>query len=232
MNVMPKHIRTPLGTPLRVRGLQPTEMHAVLDLRMRDARAQGAGGNVEYLCRDALDPFAHHLVVEGEGGALLGAARVLAPADALSAGGSFVEALFNLGAWREAPPSLELSWPVLAAGPDRLAVAALLIEAVLRYARRLNLAHLLLCVHLSPTELGALRCGGAPVWMPALLRMRPWAGTPSLTREARGEVSPWVGRLLVEGARVCGEPAWDPALRRAVLPMWLEIGARTSRRCA
>lgn len=222
MNAIPSPVRAAPGTPIAVRWLHARELSALYALRVRDARgAHGATTNVQYFCRDALDPFAHHLGAFARDGALLGAVRALAPDQALCAGGGFAEALFDLGAWREAPAALELSWPLLAEGAPARAVAELLLAGARRHAAQRRVRHLLMCAPLAPQALGALRARRAD-WVPPLLRMRPWSRPPRLRAVGEVGVPAWIERLLAAGARVCGEPTWDPALRRAVVPLWLE----------
>jgi len=184
---------------------------------------------------DAFDAHCDHLLVrERRSGEVVGTYRLLGPDAARRIGGSYGDQAFDLG--RLAPMrgrTVELGRSCVHAAYRRGAVVLLLWMGVAEYMRRHRHDVLFGCasIPVGDGRYDAARIWSslvaphlsAPAWwvlprrpfpMPALAPPEPGAAVP---------MPPLVRAYLRAGARVCGEPAWDPDFHCADLPMLLPL---------
>lgn len=175
---------------------------------------------------DRFDAFCDHLLVRDEQtGALVGCARLLAPLQAIKAGGWYSSGEFDLS---ELGPiesrTVEMGRAAVARGQRNGTVTALMWAAVLRYVEETENSHLMGCVSVPLSSPGAPR-GAMLRGIRDELRNRyrgdaqvfPHGGSvvdgvrlDDIDPPARVVVPPLLRGYLRLGARVCGEPAIDP----------------------
>lgn len=196
---------------------------------------------------DHFDAFCDHLLVREERtGAIVGCYRVLPPEAATAAGGLYTGTEFDLAALAPLLPHL-VETGRSCVHPDHRsgAVMGLMWAGLLRYLVLTGNRWMLGCASVP------LDGGGAPAaGVRAVLREKAWAAPEHRTTPLRPVVldgvdladvpvplRPRLPALLAGyvrlGARVCGEPAWDPDFGVADFPVLLgldDVDPRYARR--
>jgi len=182
---------------------------------------------------DRYDPWCEHLVVrEQDTGRIVGTYRLLTPVNATRLGGYYSESEFDLsglGALRS--QVIELGRSCIHPDYRNGAVLMLLWAGIASFVKHLNLRYVLGCASVSLRDGGAT---AAHVWQEAqrslgqlegLPRLRPHHPYPVQRMDADlpARTPPLIRGYLRVGARICGEPAWDPDFNTADFPVFLDI---------
>lgn len=188
---------------------------------------------------DHYDPWCEHLMVREQAtGRVVGTYRLLTPVNAARLGGYYSESEFdlsNLGSRRS--QVIELGRSCIHPDYRNGAVIMLLWAGIANIVKHLKLRYVLGCASVS------LRDGGiaaAHVWheaqrtmaqAPELPRLRPHHPYPVKLMDADqvARTPPLIKGYLKVGARICGEPAWDPDFNTADFPVFLDVDAMDRR---
>lgn len=182
---------------------------------------------------DAYDPWCEHLMVrETATGRVVGTYRLLTPVNAARLGGYYSESEFDLtGLGDRRNQVIELGRSCIHPDYRKGAVIMLLWAGIANIVKHLRLRYVLGCASVS------LRDGGiaaAHVWHDAQRTLAQDAGLPRLRPHhpypVRGmdpdqpaRTPPLIKGYLKAGARICGEPAWDPDFNTADFPVFLDV---------
>lgn len=182
--------------------------------------------------QDRFDPWCEHLMVtELDTGRVVGTYRILTPEKAREAGGYYSESEFDLaglGALRN--EVVELGRSCTDAEYRSGAVIMLLWSGLAEYLRRGGYRYALGCASVSLRDDGVT---AAEVWR-TVSKSLPREGEPRVTPLHRypverldstlpARVPPLIKGYLKLGARVCGEPAWDPDFNAADFPVLMDL---------
>lgn len=190
------------------------------------------------LDRDRFDQWCEHLMVRELGtDRVVGTYRVLTPEQAREAGGYYSESEFDLcglGALR----SQLVEFGRSCTHPDYRngAVIMLLWSGLSEILRRGGYRYVFGCASVSLRDDGVT---AAEVWRTVAPQLQG-AGGPRVVPLHRypvehldstlpARVPPLIKGYLKLGARVCGEPAWDPDFNTADFPMLLDVAAMDER---
>lgn len=195
-------------------------------------------GAEDGLDQDRFDPWCEHLMVrELDTKRVVGTYRILTPEKARKAGGYYSESEFDLSGLGNLRDQLvEVGRSCTHADYRSGAAIMLLWSGLAEFLRRGGYRHLLGCASVS------LRDGGvtaAEVWRtvsrhlqdPDVPRVQPLHRYPveHLDSTLPARVPPLIKGYLKLGARVCGEPAWDPDFNAADFPVLLSTDRMDSR---
>lgn len=185
---------------------------------------------------DRFDDYCDHLLVRDDtSGALVGCYRMLPPTGAIAAGGLYSASEFDVGALDPLRPSLvEMGRAVVRPGHRNGAVVLLMWAGILAYLDRYEYDYITGCVSVPVHGEGApgSQIRGVRDFVrrrhTSPHRVRPYRpvvlGGKSLdeiTPPARPVLPPLLRGYLRLGARICGEPAHDPAFGVADFPALL-----------
>lgn len=183
---------------------------------------------------DEYDPWCEHLMVrEQDTGRVVGTYRLLTPVNADRLGGYYSESEFDLSGLGDMRPKvIELGRSCIHPEYRNGAVIMLLWAGIASIVKHLKLRYVLGCASVS------LRDGGisaAHVWHEAqrsiahaatpLPPLRPHHPYPvqRLDPDLPARTPPLIKGYLKVGARICGEPAWDPDFNTADFPVFLDV---------
>lgn len=199
------------------------EMHAVF--------ANAANG----LDADEFDPWCEHLLVrEQDSGAIVGTYRLLTPVNAVRLGRYYSESEFDLSSLAPVRKQIiELGRSCIRPDYRNGAVIMLLWAGIANIVKHLKLRYVLGCASVSLRDGGVM---AAHVWHQAKRTMqddcelpvlRPWHPYPvtrsQLDVDQPARMPPLIKGYLKVGARICGQPAWDPDFNTADFPVFLDI---------
>jgi len=188
--------------------------------------------------QDRFDPWCEHLMVrELDTGRVVGTYRILTPEKAREAGGYYSESEFDLSGLGSLRDQLvEVGRSCTHADHRNGAVIMLLWSGLAEFLRRGGYRYLLGCASVSLRDDGVT---AAEVWRnvskhlqdPALPRVKPLHRYPveRLNSTLPARVPPLIKGYLKLGARVCGEPAWDPDFNAADFPVLLTMDGMDER---
>ncbi|MCD0503688.1 GNAT family N-acetyltransferase [Bordetella petrii] len=182
--------------------------------------------------QDKYDPWCEHLMVrELDTGRVVGTYRILTPEKAPKAGGYYSESEFDLsglGALRS--QLVEVGRSCTHADHRSGAAIMLLWSGLAEFMRRGGYRYMLGCASVSLRDDGVT---AAEVWRNVathlqdadLPRVRPLHRYPveRLNSTLPARVPPLIKGYLKLGARICGEPAWDPDFNAADFPVLLDM---------
>ncbi|MVW71618.1 MULTISPECIES: GNAT family N-acetyltransferase [unclassified Bordetella] len=186
----------------------------------------------EGLDQDRYDPWCEHLMVrELDTGRVVGGYRILTPEKAREAGGYYSESEFDLSGLAALRHDLvEVGRSCTHADFRNGAVIMLLWSGLSEFMRRGGYRYMLGCASVSLRDDGVTV---AEVWRnvashlqdPTLPRIQPLFRYPveRLNSTLPGRVPPLIKGYLNLGARICGEPAWDPDFNAADFPVLLDM---------
>lgn len=184
---------------------------------------------------DEYDPWCEHLLVREHGsGEVVGTYRLLTPVNAARLGAYYSESEFDLSSLGPIRHQIiELGRSCIHPDHRNGAVIMLLWAGIAHIVKQLQLRYVLGCASVS------LRDGGvtaAHVWhqacrdmqrAPALPRLRPHhpypVGRHALDADQPARMPPLIKGYMKVGARICGEPAWDPDFNTADFPVFLDL---------
>lgn len=189
---------------------------------------------------DAFDDWCDHLVVTDEtSGRLVATTRILHRANADKAGGFYSEGEFDLSRLYQLPGTVaELGRTCVHPNYRSGATISLLWASVAEYLVRHKVDYLIGCASIGMSD------GGQKAWRIArhlqqeflaedAFRVTPKRQLPHLTHpveEDRPADAPALIKAYMRlGARVCGEPCWDPDFRCADLLVVLEVNSLADR---
>lgn len=184
---------------------------------------------------DEYDPWCEHLMVREQAtGRIVGTYRLLTPVNAERMGGYYSESEFDLSGLGDMRRQvIELGRSCIHADYRNGAVIMLLWAGIASIVKQLDLRYVLGCASVS------LRDGGvtaAHVWnearrgltenthLPVLRPHHPYpVGRLELDAGLPARTPPLIKGYLKVGARICGEPAWDPDFNTADFPVFLDV---------
>jgi putative hemolysin len=192
------------------------------------AKISGAASGID---RDEFDPYCEHLIVRDETtGLVVGTYRILTPRRQREIGRLYADAEFDLAPLAHLRPVL-IEVGRSCVHPDyRNGSAILLLWAgMAQYMRAGGYRHLIGCASTSLADGGgqaaSLRDRLQPHLVDAALRVAPRLAFPHerIARSAAFDVPPLIKGYIRLGARICGEPAWDPDFNSADFLVWLSL---------
>ena len=180
---------------------------------------------------DAFDAHCDHLVVRDDDTLrVVGTYRILPPHRAREAGRLYCDGEFDLSRLDHLRPALIEIGRSCVHRDYRSGAAILLLWAGLaQYMKSNGYRHLIGCASASLADGGmqaaAVRDAVQPYLTDGEYRVFPRLPFPHerLTRAAQCELPPLIKGYLRLGARVCGEPAWDPDFNTADFLIWLSL---------
>lgn len=189
--------------------------------------------SAEGIDTDEYDAWCLHLMVRDQStGQVVGTYRLLTPSSAAHLGGYYSESEFDLSAM-EPLRHLVLELGRTCIHPDyRNGVVIMLLWAgIAGVVRHLGLRYVLGCASVSLRDGGAT---AATVWHEAQRswaqsRPSPWLSplhpypVSRLDPHLPARTPPLIKGYLKAGARICGEPAWDPDFNTADFPVFLDV---------
>jgi putative hemolysin len=202
------------------------------------ARLPSAAGRLD---ADRFDPHCAHLLVrEGAGGRVVACARLLDARDAVSAGGFYSQQEFEMTRLLTMPGRLlEIGRTCVAADRRDGATLSALWSGLAREALARGADHLIGCasVPFDPEveALSPLRESLRAHWTHESARVHPRCPVPRDPEcpSRNADLPPLLAAYLRLGAKVGGEPSWDPEFGVADFFMFLpveKLAARYSRR--
>jgi len=181
---------------------------------------------------DSFDPYCDHLIVRSKGtGEVVGTYRVLLPEQAHHIGRYYSQSeFFMTRIERQIPNLVELGRSCVDPEHRNGAVIMLLWSAIFRYMRHHNRRHLIGCASVS------MRDGGtqaASLWnrfrsesmVDSLLEAFP-KHPLALSRipvDTKAQEPALIRAYLKIGAKVCGEPSWDPDFNTADFLLLMDL---------
>ena len=200
-----------------------------LGVRFPDAR--------DGLDEDHFDTWCKHLLVrELDSGRVVGTYRVLTPEAARGAGSYYSESEFDLSGLAPIRSGLvEFGRSCTHADYRDGAAIMLLWSGLAEFLRRGNYRYVLGCASVSLRDDGA---AAAEVYRKVVSQLDTAMQVTPLHRlpiERLGEgvsqarIPPLIKGYLKLGAKVCGEPAWDPDFHTADFPMLLSVNSMDAR---
>lgn len=215
----------------------PSALEAAQRLRYRifsEEYDSDLGATTPGIDRDEYDAHCDHLVVTDiQTGNLVATSRVLHQRDAEKAGGFYSEGEFDLGSLYQLPGHLaELGRTCVHPDYRNGTTISLLWSTVAEYLVRENVDYMIGCASISMAD------GGHKAWRitqqlqqrymtDKAQRVSPRRALPHLTHVSEKgpspEIPPLIRAYMRLGARVCGEPCWDPEFRCADLLVLLEV---------
>ena len=181
--------------------------------------------------RDEFDIYCDHLLVRvRETGQVIGTYRILPPHRRAQVGRFYSESEFDLSRLLHLRPSLIEVGRSCVHADHRTGAAILMLWAGLaQYMRRGQYRHLIGCAS-APLVDGGTQAAGLRDKLQAYLagskyRVFPHMPFPheGIARPANVEIPPLIKGYLRLGAKVCGEPAWDPDFNSADFLIWLSL---------
>lgn len=180
---------------------------------------------------DPLDPYCDHLIVRDDDTLrVVGTYRILPPHRARAAGRLYSESEFDLHRLAHLRPQLIEVGRSCVHRDYRSGAAILMLWAGLaEYMKSRGHRHLIGCASVSLADGGRqaawVREAVQPYLTDSEYRVFPRLPFPhdKLERPAAGELPPLLKGYLRLGARVCGEPAWDPDFNTADFFVWLSL---------
>jgi putative hemolysin len=186
---------------------------------------------------DEFDEYCDHLLVRDlDSSRVVGTYRILAPHRARAIGRLYSESEFDLARFAHMRPSLiEVGRSCVHAEYRTGATIMLLWAGLAQYMRQGGYRHLIGCASASLADGGmqaaALRDQLQQYLCDPEYRVFPRLAFPHerMERPAKVEVPPLIKGYLRLGARICGEPAWDPDFHCADFLVWLSLDAMRPR---
>ena len=189
-------------------------------------------GRAAGLDTDSFDPYCDHLIVRSKGtGEVVGTYRVLLPEQAHHIGRYYSQSeFFMTRIERQIPNLVELGRSCVDPEHRNGAVIMLLWSAIIRYMRHHNRRYLIGCASVS------MRDGGtqaASLWnrfrsesmVDSLLEAFP-KHPLALSRipvDTKAQEPALIRAYLKIGAKVCGEPSWDPDFNTADFLLLMDL---------
>jgi putative hemolysin len=189
--------------------------------------------------QDEFDPFCDHLIVRDlDTARVVGTYRILPPHKARELGKLYSENEFDLSRLTHLRPSLvEVGRSCVHADYRTGSAILLLWGGLAQYMRSAGYSHVIGCASASLADGGmqaaSLRDETQRYLAGSEYRVFPRLPFPHdrFPRAANFEMPPLIKGYLRLGAKICGEPAWDPDFNSADFLVWLPL-ANMNRRYA
>ena len=197
------------------------------------------GAAVPGLDQDSYDALCDHLIVtDSDSGELVATTRILHQDDAERGNGFYSSGEFDLSTLSHLPGTVaELGRTCVHPDYRNGATIALLWSAVAEYLVGRNVDYVIGCASISMAD------GGLKAWRiarhlqreylaPNQYRVTPRRDLPHLADANDGRavaIPPLIKAYMRLGAKVCGEPCWDPEFRCADLLVLLEVNNLAAR---
>jgi putative hemolysin len=187
--------------------------------------------------QDEFDPYCDHLIVRDvDTSRVIGTYRILTPHKARELGKLYSEGEFDLSRLTHLRPSLVEVGRSCVHADYRTGTAILLLWAGLaQYMRSYGYEHLIGCAS-APLADGGMQAARLRDELQTYLADPEYRVFPRLPfphdripRASTFEVPPLIKGYLRLGAKVCGEPAWDPDFNTADFLIWLSLGSISRR---
>ncbi|KAA1172036.1 GNAT family N-acetyltransferase [Marinobacter salinexigens] len=221
----------------------PTQVEAAQRLRYRvfsEEYGSDLGAEIPGIDADAYDAVCDHLIVtDMETGELVATTRILHQSNIGPVDGFYSAGEFDLTALESLPGTVaELGRTCVHPDYRNGATISLLWSAVAEYLISHNVDYMIGCASIGMSD------GGLKAWRIARhlqqeyladehFRVSPLRELPHLTHttvaERSVDVPPLIRAYMRLGARVCGEPCWDPEFRCADLLVLLEVDKLSAR---
>ena len=203
------------------------------------AQEMGArlGNTQDCIDHDEFDMYCDHLLVrEAESGRVVGTYRILPPHRREQIGRLYSESEFDLARLGNLRSSLIEVGRSCVAPEHRTGSAILMLWAGLaQYMRKGNYRHLIGCAS-APLADGGMQAAGLRDKLQDYLAPQEYRVFPHLpfpheriARPAKVEMPPLIKGYLRLGAKICGEPAWDPDFNTADFLIWLSLDSMSPR---
>lgn len=189
----------------------------------------GHGG--DFIDRDDFDLYCDHLLVrDTDSGKVVGTYRILPPHRREQIGRLYSEAEFDLARLSHLQPSLIEVGRSCVHPEHRTGSAILMLWAALaQYMRKGQYRHLIGCASASLAD-GGMQAAALRDKLQAYLAAPEYRVFPHLpfpheriARSPAVDMPPLIKGYLRLGAKVCGEPAWDPDFNSADFLIWLSL---------
>lgn len=221
----------------------PKQVEAAQRLRYRvfsEEYGSDLGAQTPGIDADEFDTVCDHLVVTDlDSGELVATTRILHQADTAAVGGFYSAGEFDLSALEHLPGTIaELGRTCVHPDYRNGATISLLWSAVAEYLVERGVDYMIGCASIGMSD------GGLKAWRiarhlqneyladPAFL-VKPLRAMPHLTHTRDNDrpvdVPALIRAYMRLGARVCGEPCWDPDFRCADLLVVLEVSKLAGR---
>lgn len=243
MNARTARIARPARRLKTVITRQPDIVEAAQRLRYEvfsEEYGSDLGAAIPGIDADGFDPYCDHLIVTDENtGKLVATTRVLHHSKAKEAGGFYSEGEFELSSLYQLPGTIaELGRTCVHPDFRTGATISLLWASVAEYLVSRKVDYLIGCASISMSD------GGLKAWRITRYLQReflaseeyratPLRALPHLTHTVSEDQPVDVPALIKAymrlGARVCGEPCWDPDFRCADLLVVLDVNNLASR---
>ncbi len=189
------------------------------------------GGPATRLDCDEFDPWCDHLIVrDADSLRVVGTYRILPPHRAARLGRLYSDGEFDLARLAHIrAATIEIGRSCVHRDYRNSKAILLLWAGLAAYMRRGGYRHLIGCASASLSDGGQqaarLRDELVPYYTDAELRVFPRVRYPheQMERAASCVMPPLIKGYLRLGARVCGEPAWDPDFNTADFLIWLAL---------
>jgi putative hemolysin len=191
----------------------------------------GDTGAATGLDRDEFDPWCDHLIVrDADTLRVVGTYRLLLPRRAAEFGRLYADGEFDLGRLAHIRSStIEVGRSCVHRDYRNSKAILLLWAGLAAYMRRGGCSHMIGCASVSLADGGLqaarLRDELQPFYTDAELRVFARLPFPhrQLERAPQVLMPPLIKGYLRLGARICGEPAWDPDFNTADFLVWLAL---------
>lgn len=181
------------------------------------AKLSGPGG----LDADGWDVHCAHVLVRERTGRLVACLRALDQEGAAAAGGFYSQSEFDLSRFLSSPGKvLEVGRTCVAADRRDGATLSTLWSGLARIALERGSERLVGCVSVpfdpETQSLSLLKAALAEHWAPEESRVWPLRAVPAGDEDGTAAGAPPLLRAYLRlGAKICGEPSWDPDFRTA-----------------
>lgn len=216
----------------------PEELEAAQRLRFTvfsEELNASFSGEHDGIDADEYDPWCEHLLVREQAtGEVVGTYRLLTPVNAARLGRYYSESEFDLSSLAPIREQIiELGRSCIRADYRNGAVIMLLWAGIATIVKHLKLRYVMGCASVSLRDGGVM---AAHVWhqarrdmteddqLPRLQALHPYPVTRhQLDDDEPARMPPLIKGYLKVGARICGEPAWDPDFNTADFPVFLDV---------
>lgn len=190
------------------------------------------------LDRDIFDSYCDHLLVRDEStGMVVGTYRILPPEQAVAAGSYYSENEFDLTRLLHIRPyTVELGRSCVHPDYRHGGTITMLWAGLAHYMRERGYDYLIGCASMGMADGGHAAASVYQRLSQSAMAPIEWRVTPrcrlpleALNHQVEADVPPLIKGYLRVGAKICGEPAWDPDFNTADMLLLLPFAAMNPR---